>query len=87
MLFFFFLATLHSNWDFPNQGRNPCPLHWTLKSLNHQESQEMFTFNSLVQSRTRVQTVTPCTPAHQDSLSITNSQSLPKLLPIESVMP
>ena len=29
----------------------------------------------------------PWTPAHQASLSITNSQSLPKLMSIESVMP
>ena len=31
--------------------------------------------------------VTPCTTALQASLSITNSRSLPKLMPIESVMP
>ena len=31
--------------------------------------------------------VTPWTAACQDSLSITNSQSLPKLMPTESVMP
>ena len=31
--------------------------------------------------------VTPWTTAHQASLSITNSQSLPKLMSIESVMP
>ena len=31
--------------------------------------------------------VTPWTEAHQDSLSITNSQSLLKLMSIESVMP
>ena len=30
--------------------------------------------------------VTPWTAARQASLSITNSQSLPKLMPIESVM-
>ena len=30
---------------------------------------------------------TPCTAARQASLSITNSQSLPKLMSIESVMP
>ena len=30
---------------------------------------------------------TPWTPAHQSSLSITNSQSLPKLMSIESLMP
>ena len=41
-----------------------------------------------VQSFSRVQFfATPWTAAHQASLSITNSQSLLKLMPIESVMP
>ena len=44
--------------------------------------------NTSVQSLSRVQLfATPWTAAHQASLSITNSQSLLKLLPIESVMP
>ena len=44
-------------------------------------------FNS-VQSLNRVRLfVTPWTAAHQASLSITNSQSLLKLMSIESVMP
>ena len=43
---------------------------------------------SSVQSLSRVQFfATPRTAAHQASLSITNSQSLLKLMPIESVMP
>ena len=43
---------------------------------------------SSVQSLTRVWLfVTPWTAARQASLSITNSQSLPKLMSIESVMP
>ena len=43
---------------------------------------------SSVQSLSRVQLfVTPWTTACQASLSITNSQSLPKLMSIESVMP
>ena len=43
---------------------------------------------SSVQSLSRVQlSATPWTAAHQASLSITNSWSLPKLMPIESVMP
>ena len=47
----------------------------------------MHQFNS-VQSLSRVQLfATPWTAAHQASLSITNSQSLPKLMSIESVMP
>ena len=43
---------------------------------------------SSVQSLSRVWLfVTPWTAAHQASLSITNSQNLPKLMSIESVMP
>ena len=43
---------------------------------------------SLVQFLSRVWlSVTPWTAAHQASLSITNSQSLPKLMSIELVMP
>ena len=45
-------------------------------------------FLSSVQSLSRVQLfVTPWTAACQASLSITNSQNLPKLMSIESVMP
>ena len=47
-----------------------------------------FTPFSSVQWLSRVLlSVTPWTAAHQASLSITNSQSLPKLMSIESVMP
>ena len=43
---------------------------------------------SSVQSLSHVRLfVTPWTAAHQASLSITNSRSLPKLMSIESVMP
>ena len=43
---------------------------------------------SLVQLLSHVQLfVTPWTEAHQPSLSITNSQSLLKLMSVESVMP
>ena len=43
---------------------------------------------STVQSLSRVQLLaTPWTSGHQASLLITNSQSLPKLMSIESVMP
>ena len=43
---------------------------------------------SSVQSPSRVRLfATPWTTAHQASLSITNSQSLPKLMSLESVMP
>ena len=48
---------------------------------------QYYTFSS-VQSLSRVWPfVAPWTTAHQASLSITNSQSLPKLMPIELVMP
>ena len=53
---------------------------WHLLYSDHQ-------FNS-VQSLSHVRLfATPWTAAHQASLSITNSQSLPKLMSIESVMP
>ena len=42
-------------------------------------------FSSVTQSCPTL--ATPCTVAHQASLSITNSLSLLKLMPIESVMP
>ena len=46
------------------------------------------TISQSVQSLSRVQlSATPWTAAHQASLSITSSQSLPKLMSIESVMP
>ena len=50
-------------------------------------SKSIFQFSS-VQLLSRVQLfATPWTATRQASLSITNSQSLPKLMPIESVMP
>ena len=49
---------------------------------------EMAQFSSVAQSLSRVQLfATPWTEANQASLSITNSQSLLKLMSIESVMP
>ena len=52
-----------------------------------QMDSSIFQFISL-QSLSHVRLfVTPWTAAHQASLSITNSQSLPKLMSIESVMP
>ena len=60
------------------------------KGLTVKASQKSFLFLqfSSVQSLSRVQlSATPWTAAHQASLSITNSQSLPKLTSIESVMP
>ena len=51
-------------------------------------SKQIHLSHKLVQSLNRVRLfATPWTAAHQDSLSITNSRSLPKLMSIESVMP
>ena len=71
---------------FPTQKSNPGLLHcrWILYCVNHQRSP----FNSSVQSLSCVQLfAAPWTAAHQASLSIINSQSLLKLMSIESVMP
>ena len=47
-----------------------------------------YMFSSIQFSRSVVSdSATPWITAHQDSLSITNSRSLPKLMSIESVMP
>ena len=67
---------------FPTQGLNAGLRHcrWILYQLKHQ-------FSS-VQSLSRVQlSATPWIRAHQASLSITNSQSPPKPMSIESGMP
>ena len=59
----------------------------TLKSLRMSCAQSSFQFSS-VQSLNRVRLFeTPLIAARQASLSITNSQSLLKLMSIESVMP
>ena len=72
--------------DLPDPGSNPhllCLLHWQVGSLPLVLPQ----FSS-VQLLSRVQLfATPWTAAHQASLSITNSQSPPKFMCIESVMP
>ena len=54
----------------------------------HSICQQIWKKFSSVQSLSCVRLfVTPWTAAHQASLSITNSRSLPKLMPIELVMP
>ena len=66
-------AALSLSPSFCQQGR-----HWECRQLQF----------SSVQSLSHVRLfVTPWTAAHQASLSITNSQSLPRLMSIESVMP
>ena len=74
-------------WDVghsfpPNQG-DPF-LHSTVKALPNY----FLWFSSVAQSLSHVRLfATPWTAAHQASLSITNSRSLPKLMSIKSVMP
>ena len=62
-------------------GWVPLPHTWNYHNI-------IYWLFSSVQSLSRVQLfATPWTAAHQDSLSITNSQSLLKLMSIELVMP
>ena len=84
-----------------DQGSNLCPLHWQLDSIHcairdvhtliffqfFRKHQDLFTVSS-VQLLSHIRLfATPWTAAHQASLSITNSQSLLKLMSIESMMP
>ena len=72
-----------------------CPLFYWMLDLFPLDCKQLFTYNGnqhfsvqFIQSLSRVRLfVTPWTAAHQASLSITNSQSLLKLMSIESVMP
>ena len=78
-------------WDLaPWQGIEPGPPALGGQSLSHWttgKSWVFFQFSS-VQSLSHVQLIaTPWTAIHQAFLSITNSQSLPKLMSIESVIP
>ena len=78
-------------WIFLTQESNWCLLHcrWILYQLSYEGSPESYDqfclllFSGLVVS----DSVTPWTAACQVSLSFTISQSLPKLMSIESVMP
>ena len=74
---------------FPSQGSNRSlpPCKWILYHLSHRKAIYDFQFSSF-QSLSRVWLfVTPWIAARQASLSITNSRSLLRLMPIESVMP
>ena len=79
-------------WDLvPRWGIKSLPPALGAQSLSHWTTREVQTFIllfSAVQSLSRVQLfLTPWTTARQASLSITNAQSLLKLMSIESVMP
>ena len=88
-------------WDFKTHSKG-CDVLWGNQLLNIQESCKRFLncwyvemdnpFSSVqfssVQSLSHVRLfATPWTAARQASLSITSSRSLPKPMPIESVMP
>ena len=75
---------------FPTQGLNSGLLHCRriLYHLSYQGSTVRNPVSQSVQSLSRAWLfVTPWTPAYQASLSITKSQSPPKPMSIESVMP
>ena len=83
------------DWGVPERGRGVCCVLCTRvphdAALNNKtplsSSHFQWDFSS-IQSLSHVQLfATPRTAAHQASLSITNSQSLLKLMSLESVMP
>ena len=88
-LYFFFWIKSEDNWiklEY-NQIRNvkgETMVWWASIGLNPEKPVSQF---SSVQSLSHVQFCDPWTAAYQASLSITNSQSLLKLMSIESVMP
>ena len=68
--------------------KNSLPLNILYSHIWYEERNNSEKCRDSVQSLSHVQLfVTPWTAAHQASLSITNSQSIPKLMSIESVMP
>ena len=78
--------------DLLQKYRDTCYLPWQTVSLNLLNDPRKESFSSVqfssVQSLSRVPLfATPWIAARQASLSITNSRSLLKLMPIESVMP
>ena len=77
------LSSSSSSWSISPQRTVSSSSAWDL-SISCLKTRVQF---SSVQSLSRVQLfATPWTAAHQASLSITNSQSLPKLMSIELVM-
>ena len=75
------------SWKFREGQNRPCICLQEACSLQSFPREPTLAI-SLVQSLSLVRLfVTPWTAAHQASLSISNSQSLPKFMSIESVMP
>ena len=72
------------SWSIPTKG-SQYAFHLVLGCLGSSSYRQMNRFSSVTQSCPTL--FNPGTAAHQASLSITNSQSLLKPMPIESVMP
>ena len=71
-----------------NRSSNPTPGHISRQNYNSKRYMHPYGQFSSIQSLSHVQLfATPWTAACQASLSITNSQSLLRLMSIESVMP
>ena len=79
------------SWEIPLQRSLACYSPWGHKELDMTKRlshTSLISISQSVQSLSRVRLfVTPWISAHQASLSITNSRSLLKLMPIELVMP
>ena len=80
----------HGHWSSPNTLQCKLALFWVNFTTTIPWNRHIFVWNqfsSVSQSCPMMFIATPWTAALQASLSITNSQSLLKLLSIESVMP
>ena len=78
----------HAGSQFPDQGSNPCPLHWENRVLTTgppgKSLVSLLTWVIVIQLLSRVPLfATPWTAAHQASLSIINPQSLLRLMSID----
>ena len=72
----------------PHFGPSASSMPFLEKKLKDSMQYPRYQVNQSVQSLSRVRLLaTPWTAAHQASLSLTNSQSLPKFMSFESVMP
>ena len=83
-LYFQHARVCHGDWEHCSPRRHP--ILEVSKDTGSKLIQPLVQFSSSVLSHVRL-FVTPWTAAHQASLSITNSRSLLKLMPIELVMP
>ena len=86
LLFFFGHTAQHVK--LPQPGTEPCaPCTEHLRVWTTREVRKCLLLSVQFSHSVMSNSVTPWTAAHQASLSITNSQSLPKLMSIELMMP